>query len=155
MEIILNADILILLVLAFSMLRGLLQSFLQTVLSLFDWFVASSIAAIFLHDLSNFLIHYSSILEIRLMIAFISLLCSSLLLSSWLTHLLMQTVATQKKSSIEFVLSALFGFLQGTLLILACVIIFALTPLKQASWWHSSELIAYFSILSHQISGFP
>lgn len=155
METLLSADVLILLVLLLSTLWGLFQGFLQTLLSLLNWFIASIIATLFLHEFSNLLSNLSPILEIRLLIAFVSLLCASLLLSSWLTYLLMQTVPIPKKSLIEFIVSALLGFLRGALIALACVIIIALTPLNQASWWHSSALIRYFSIMSHQISGFP
>jgi len=155
MKMLLNADLLILLALGFSTIWSIFQAFLQTVLSVLNWVIATFIATVFLHELSNLLTNYFPILEIRLMIAFVSLLCSTLLLSSWLAYLLMQTFPIQKKSYIEFILGAFLGFLRGTLVVLACVIIVALTPLNQASWWHSSKLIAYFSMMSHQISGFP
>ncbi len=138
-----------------SALWGWVQGLLQTVLALLNWFAATFIAAFFVHELAVVLSTFSPIIEVRLLLAFVFLFSFTLLLTSWLNYLFMYTFLNTPIIWADSVLSLLLGGLRGILVILNLLLLTALTPLVQTSGWQASQLIPYFSILTHQITGFP
>ena len=140
-------DAVLLAVLVISVLLGALRGLVFEVMSLAGWLVAYAAAYIYSPRLPPLWapqsLHVDSATGTAVMplIAFGLVFAGVLIAWNLLSHLVRLLVRATPLSGIDRVLGSIFGCARGVLLLLAVVVVVALTPWSKARSWQQSSIV--------------
>lgn len=141
-------DWIIIAVLVISGLISLLRGFVKEAISLVVWLAAFGIAIAFSSRLSLLLASSIETESLRMILAFIILFVGTLIVGGLLNQVLASLLKVTGLSGTDRLLGMVFGFFRGTIVVLACLIIFPpLIAVDEQLWWRESTLIPKFLML--------
>lgn len=150
-------DYFILIVLAFSVITGVLNGFFKEILSLLKWVLSIWVAHAYYHVVANMLLGGIHSSGARVLVAFIGLLIVGLVCFSFIGRLIRRAVSPGAPSVFGRILGFGVGVVYGVfwvsifVLLLQVVIAFGLMPL---SVWSTSALVPHVRPLSDQVKNF-
>lgn len=151
------ADIAILIVLLVSGLISIKRGFIKEALSLAGWVAAFVVAMLFHGSLATLFSNYIESPSLREMLAFGILFAATLVVAAMANYLIGELVRMTGLAGTDRMFGMIFGLLRGVVLVLAVVLLLpALIPIDQESWWQESMLIPHFLSMeqwSRQIAG--
>lgn len=130
-------------VIGFSALVSLMRGFVRETLSLLAWILAFWVAFTFFREIA---VHmpWISVPSIRIAVAFILLLVTTLILGAVVNFLIGQLLDKTGLTVADRLFGILFGVARGALIIAVLVLLAGLTPLPQDPWWRESQLLGHF-----------
>lgn len=138
------ADGVILLVLALSILIGLLRGLVAELLSLVIWVAAFVVATLFGPDVASLFDNVISLSVARISLGYAICFIGVLLLGAILRFGARRLIWSTGLSGIDRLLGLLFGFVRGVLVVTLAVFLVGLTALTRESWWQQSALLPQF-----------
>ncbi|KZN15258.1 CvpA family protein [Marinomonas sp. TW1] len=137
-----TVDWLIIAVVVMSSLLSLKRGFVKEVLSLLTWVIAFVVAVKFSDQMQSLLVEQVQNDQIRYIVAFVSLFVASLVVGALVSFLLGSLIQVTGLSSTDRVMGMLFGFARGSLIVVAFVSLFSLSPaIQETDFWKTSQLI--------------
>ncbi|MGR3984179.1 MAG: CvpA family protein [Gammaproteobacteria bacterium] len=137
-------DLLVILTLLVSLLIGLFRGFVSEVLSLASWTISLWVA--YAHARAG-AVHFEPYFEqssLRLIAAFVAIFLLTLVVVSFIGHVIRRFVLFGGVGGIDRSLGMLFGLTRGVVIVGLFVLASNLTGLSAQAWWQKSLLLGYF-----------
>ncbi|HEC17191.1 MAG TPA: CvpA family protein [Sedimenticola sp.] len=141
-------DYVIIGIMALSALISLVRGFMREALSLAAWILAFWVSWTFFRDLAIHFEPWIDVPSVRLGVAFLLLLLSTLIVGGLVNYLVGQLVEKTGLTGTDRMIGVLFGAARGALLVGIMVLLAGLTAIPADPWWHESLLIGYFQDLA-------
>jgi len=141
-------------IIAVSILVGTLRGFIKEAFSLAVWAAAFFVAFQYSGALAQLLEEHIELPSARTSLAFAGLFLSVLLVGGLITFLIGMLVEKTGLSGTDRLLGGIFGSVRGFVLVLVLMLVAALTPVPQDSWWQQSRTIQSFIPLAEWSSQF-
>lgn len=132
-------DYAVFLILAVSVLLGVMRGFVREVLSLAAWIAAFWSANLFSPALSSMLPKAVSGEPIRIMVAFVAIFLGTLILAALFTKLLSSFVKRIGLGWVDGMLGFAFGLARGGLIVLVLVLLAGLTSIPETATWQHAK----------------
>lgn len=143
-------DIILIVVVAFSVLVGFLRGFIREILSIICWVLAFWVAFRF-NSFGESLFEQHLPEGLRSIVGFIVIFIVTLLIVSIASAILYRLFSATGITGTDRTLGGLFGFLRAVLIISVLVALVGITTLPRTDWWQQSSLIRYFVPISEMI----
>jgi len=134
-------------IISISVLVGLLRGFVRDSMSLMTWIVAAILAVSYCEEVAVWFTSIS-IVGVRLLLAFILILLTTLIVGGIVSHLLSKLIHSTKFSITDRIVGILFGLARGVAItafgILMAVLIVKPSNLSKNERWKASILIPQF-----------
>lgn len=134
-------------IISLSVLVGLLRGFVRDSMSLMTWIIAAILAVSYCEEVAAWFTGIS-IVGLRLLLAFISIILTTLIVGGIVSHLLSKLIKSTKFSITDRITGILFGLVRGIAItafaILMTVLIVKPTNLAKNERWKNSILIPQF-----------
>ena len=137
-------DLGILIIVALSLIIGLIRGFVREAISLATWLAAFAFAILYLKPLSNQLPFALQSEIARMGMAFAIIFFGVLVMGAIINFLLSAAISSIGLGGVDRFFGALFGTLRGCLIVTLLVILMSLTSFPAQAWWIESHLIPYF-----------
>lgn len=142
------ADWAILGILLVSCLISLKRGFIKEALSLATWVAAFIVAMLFGAKLSNLLVDTIATPSVREITAFAILFATTLVVGAMVNYLIGELVRMTGLSGTDRLFGVIFGFVRGTIVVLALVLMLpSILSVDQDVWWQESRLIPHFLMM--------
>lgn len=139
------ADYAIIAIVGISVLVSVIRGFVREAMSLLVWLAALGLASVYYQVLAEWLTALIGSPSMRLIVAWAGIFVVILLLGGILSYLLAKLLKATGLSGTDRLLGMIFGTARGGLVVLALLIMIpAIIPLDQESWWRESRLIPEF-----------
>lgn len=136
-------DYLILVIIVVSAVIGLFRGFFREVISLAAWILAF-VVAITLSDPASHLLEGSvNTPSLRKAVAGTGLFVLVLLLGGIVNFLVGKLISGSGLAGTDRAVGSVFGVIRGAVLVIILMLLAALTPMPQDSWWQESRLIPH------------
>ena len=145
------ADIAILVVIALSVLIGIVRGFVVEVMSLVTWIAATVAAMIFGARVAALFDASIEMPSARLALGYILVFIVVLLVGALVTWLLRKAVKGSGLSGTDRMLGLVFGLVRGALVVVVLVLLAGLTPFPRDDWWRQSRALPPFERLASQL----
>lgn len=132
-------DYAVFLILAASILLGVMRGFVREVLSLAAWVAAFWSANLLSPELSGMLPKAISGEPIRIMVAFVAIFLGVLILAALLTKILSGLVKHIGLGWVDGLLGFVFGLARGGVIVLVLVLLAGMTSIPQTETWKHAE----------------
>jgi len=129
-----------------AMLLGFWRGLVKEVFALLTWLLSVGIALSFMPKFSNLLIHLITFPNVRLIASLLTLFMVSMILFSWLSDLIVQSMRLSRLSSPEHYLGMVFGGVRGLISLAFVIIVSSLTQLPEISDWNQSLIIQHIAL---------
>jgi len=136
-------DYCIIVVLALSVLMGLMRGFIGEVLALACWIAAFWFAWVFGPRLAGALTAID-VPSARLLLGYAICFFSVLIAGAIVSFLMRKLIAGSGLSGSDRLLGMVFGLVRGLLLVTLLVLVLGFTPLARDPWWQNSRLLPTF-----------
>ncbi|MES2935010.1 MAG: CvpA family protein [Pseudomonadota bacterium] len=147
-------DYLVVFIFACSTIIGAVRGLVKEVLSLLSWVLAFVIANTFSEDLAVLLPSVVPGLIVRLIVAFAALFIGTKFLM-WLLMLALDgLIKASVLNPVDRGLGALFGFARGALMVLAIVLVCAMTAIPRQPFWKNALFSPLAESAAHTIMPF-
>ena len=143
-------DIVLIVVVVFSIMIGLLRGFIREILSIACWVLAFWVAFQF-RAFGESLFEQYLPEGLRAFAGFITIFIGTLLIASIASALLYRLFTATGITGTDRTLGALFGFLRAVLIVSTLVAFVNITTLPRQQWWRDSALIGYFEPIAEMI----
>lgn len=137
-------DYVILFLVVLSAVIGLFRGFVREAFSLVIWFVAAWVAYTFCQAFSVYLLEWINVPSLRIAVAFVVLLVTTLVLGALCSFLIGQLIDKTGLTGTDRFAGFLFGVARGVVVVAVMVLLAGLTPMPQDPWWNESMLIGPF-----------
>ncbi len=146
------ADIAIILIIATSIVVGVVRGFIAEAMALAVWAAAIALSMMFGGALASLFETSIELPSARLALGHALIFIGTLVLGAVLTYLLRKLVESTGLSGTDRLLGMGFGLVRGGLLVVALVILLGWTPLPRDPWWQESRAIPTFQRVAEQLS---
>ena len=142
----LNAfDYFLIIIIALSLLFGLIRGFLREIILLATWVAAFTFATLFSKNLALFFEQYIKTVYLAQVISYLSIFIGVLLIG-WLINRIVQALVPQGGFIFSnHILGALFGLVRGLVIALFVIFIISISSYNRSTWftgsWISATLI--------------
>ena len=133
-------DYAVLLIVAVSVLLGVMRGFVREVLSLAAWVLAFWGAEMFSPALSGMLPQAISGAPLRMLIAFAAIFLGVLIVAALAAKLLSGLVKRVGLGWMDGLLGSVFGLARGALIVLVLVLLSGMTAIPESSLWKHAQL---------------
>ncbi|MDA7995137.1 MAG: CvpA family protein [Gammaproteobacteria bacterium] len=137
-------DFIVIAVLLVSLLIGLFRGFVSEVLSLASWTVSLWAAYAHARGGADYFAPYIAQSSLRLVAAFIAIFLLTLIVVSFIGHVIRRFVLFGGVGGIDRTLGMLFGLTRGVVIVGLFVLVSSLMGLNAEVWWQQSHLLGYF-----------
>lgn len=130
-------------VIGISVLIGLIRGFVREAISLVTWIIALVLGILYCEQVSEWF-HSISMVGIRLLLAFVLIVLSTLIVGGILNYLIGKLINVTKFSVTDRIVGLLFGGARGVVIIALAVLLLGPTSITQNALWHESAFILHF-----------
>ncbi len=141
-------DLIVVLVIALSVVVGVLRGAVKEVLSLAGWIAAIWVANSQAQRAAQWLPGNLSSPTLRLIAAYVTLFIATLLLATLLRFLVQRLVKALNLSAIDRVFGVCIGLARGILIVLLGVLVSGMTPLPREEAWRHAMSSKWFETLA-------
>jgi membrane protein required for colicin V production len=147
-------DVVVLAILGASLVLGLVRGLVREVLSLASWLLAFVLANAYSAQLAQMLPAAIPGETVRVMVAFVALFIGVRLLAGLASSALAALVSAVGLGLLDRGLGALFGLGRGVVIVLALVMVCALTSMPQQPFWKHAVLAPAFEAGARMVKPF-
>lgn len=137
-------------IISVSVLFGLLRGFVREALSLMTWIVAGILGTLYCDEVGAWFTSIS-IVGVRLLLAFILIVLTTLIAGGIISHLLSKLIKSTKFSITDRIIGVLFGFARGVAIIAIVILIVQPSVVAKKEIWKTSALVPEFEPASSWI----
>lgn len=120
------------------------QTFMESVLSLVNWFTSTGISFVFIETVLQLLQHPIPFADLRIATALLILFSLSFIAIKWPSYVLCRALQQNDISFIEQLFVCLLSMIKGSVIIVLIVLMTGLTQLPQRAAWQQAILLPYF-----------
>jgi membrane protein required for colicin V production len=137
-------DIVVFVILGFSVLIGLFRGLVKEAISLATWILGIWVGLSFASNLAEMLPFQVGDQTVQIVIAFVILFLIILLIGGIINYLAGQLVDKTGLSGTDRTMGLVFGFFRGGLIVTIMVLLATLTNMPNEEWWQRSMTLPYF-----------
>ncbi len=130
-------------IISISVLFGLLRGFVREALSLMTWIIAGILGTLYCDEVGAWFTSIS-IVGVRLLLAFILIVLTTLIAGGIISHLLSKLIKSTKFSITDRIIGVLFGFARGVAIIAIVILIVQPSVVAKKEIWKTSVLVPQF-----------
>jgi membrane protein required for colicin V production len=143
-------DYVIILILAFTVLRGLWRGALQEGLALITLIIAPFFAVLLAPWLADQLTSIFTLDSVRIQIAFFILFFGILILGFLFRYMIMRASSEENKEFKSRFLGGVLGFIRGLMLLNLVLILGQHYQFNEISAWKEAKLVPYFAVITQE-----
>jgi membrane protein required for colicin V production len=131
-----------------SVLMGIIRGFIREALSLVTWLVAIFLGVMYCQNLGD---HFTSIsiVGVRLIIAFIIILLTTLIVGGITAQLVSKAISLTGFGVTDRIVGTFFGFARGAAVVAFGILFIQSSPIIKLPMYQSSEMVPKFQPISH------
>lgn len=126
-----------------SVVFGLLRGFVREAMSLMTWILAGILGTLYCDEVAAWFTSIS-IVGVRLLLAFILIVLTTLIVGGIVSHLISKLVKSTKFSITDRIVGTLFGLARGVVIIAIVVLMVNPSVVAKKEIWKSSKLVPQF-----------
>lgn len=130
-----------------SVILGIWRGFVREAMSLITWVSAITIAIVYFEPVSNW-ITMISMVGLKMIIAFVLLVLSTLIVGGILSHLITRLIKFTGFGTTDRIVGTFFGLARGAVIVAVAILVAGPTPLSKDPLWVESKLIPRFEPVS-------
>lgn len=134
-------------IIAVSAIFGFLRGFVRESMSLMTWILAGVLGTLYCEEVGA-LFTSISMVGIRLLLAFILIVLTTLIVGGIVSHLLSKLIKSTKFSITDRIIGILFGLARGVVVIAIVVLMVKPSIISKKEIWKSSMLVSQFEPVS-------
>jgi membrane protein required for colicin V production len=142
------ADIAIVVIVAISVVIGLIRGFVVEVLSLGVWIAAVVLAFAFGPEVAGWFGASIELPSARVALGYAAVFFSVLILGAIFVYLMRKLVQGTGLSGTDRVLGMMFGLARGAVVVVVLVLLLGFTPMPRDPWWQESRALPAFQALA-------
>jgi membrane protein required for colicin V production len=131
-------------IISVSILFGLLRGFVREAMSLMTWILAGILGSLYCEEVGA-LFTSISMVGVRLLLAFILIVLTTLIVGGIVSHLISQLIKSTKFSITDRIIGTLFGLARGVVIIAVVILILKPFVISKKEIWKSSVLVPQFA----------
>ncbi len=137
-------DIVVFVVIGFSVIIGLFRGLVKEAISLATWVLGVWVSLSFSSSFAKMLPFQVGDQTVQTLIAFVIIFLVILVVGGVINYLIGQLVDKTGLSGTDRTMGLVFGFLRGGLIVAIMVLLATLTNMPHEEWWHQSLTLPYF-----------
>ncbi|HQZ88058.1 MAG TPA: CvpA family protein [Gammaproteobacteria bacterium] len=126
-----------------SVIFGFLRGFVRESMSLMTWIVAGILGTLYCDEVGAWFTSIS-IVGVRLLLAFILIVLTTLIVGGIVSHLLSKLIKSTKFSITDRIIGILFGLARGVFVIAIVILMVQPSIISKKEIWKSSVLVSQF-----------
>lgn len=146
------ADLAIALIIAVSVVIGLVRGFIVEVMALAVWIAAVALAVVFGGRVATLFEGSIALPSARVALGHAIVFIGVLVVGAIVTYILRKLVEGTGLSGTDRLLGLLFGFVRGALLVVVMVLLLGWTPMPRDRWWQESQAIPAFQRIAEHMA---
>jgi membrane protein required for colicin V production len=148
------ADIGIVVIVAISVVIGLIRGFVVEVLSLVVWIAAVVLAFVFGPEVAGWFGASIDLPSARVALGYAVVFFGVLIAGAIFVYLMRKLVQGTGLSGTDRVLGMLFGLARGAVVVVVLVLLLGFTPMPRDPWWQESRALPVFQALAGHAARF-
>jgi membrane protein required for colicin V production len=137
-------DIIVFVVIGFSVLIGLFRGLVKEAISLATWVLGIWVGLTFSPNVAQLLPFKVGDQTVQMVIAFVVIFLALLVAGGIINYLMGQLVDKTGLSGTDRTMGLVFGFMRGVLIVSVMVLLATLTNMPNEGWWQQSLTLPYF-----------
>src|SRR5688572_16219621 len=142
------ADIGIVVIVAISVVIGLIRGFVVEVLSLVVWIAAVGLAFLFGPEVAGWFGASIDLPSARVALGYAVVFFSVLIAGAIFVYVMRKLVQGTGLSGTDRVLGMMFGLARGAVVVVVLVLLLGFTPMPRDAWWQESRALPVFQALA-------